>query len=35
MESSKKKKILEYYEESENDLDEENDYNKTEGENIL
>ena len=35
MESSKKKKILEYYEENENDLDDENDYNKTEGENIL
>ena len=35
MESSKKKKKLEYSEESENDLDDDNDYNKTEGENIL
>ena len=35
MESSKKKKKLEYSEDSENDLDEDNDYNKAEGENIL
>ena len=35
MESSKKKKKLEYSENSENDLDDDNDYNKTEGENIL
>ncbi len=35
MESSKKKKKLEYSEDSENDLDEDNNYNKAEGENIL
>ena len=35
MESSKKKKKLEYSEDSENNLDEDNDYNKAEGENIL
>ena len=35
MESSKKKKKLIYSEDSENDLDDDNDYNKAEGENIL